>query len=95
MAYAWKGIRKSSGRKLPYHGGSRIRSTRDVIVLVSLTFEWGKATVEDQLEIAELALGQDESSQRLCLCCKLVVTRRITGEQVLEDTSVGWVRHFL
>jgi hypothetical protein len=63
--------------------------------LVSLTFKWRKATVEDQLEIAKLALGQDESSERLGLCCELIVARGIAGEQVLEDTSVGGIRHFV
>lgn len=63
--------------------------------MVSLTFKWRKATVEDQLEIAKLALGQDESSERLSLRCELIVTRGIAGEQVLEDTSVRGVRHFV
>lgn len=60
-----------------------------------LTFKWRKATVEDQLKIAKLTLSQDERSERLGLSCELIVTRSIAGEQVLEDTTVGRIRHFV
>lgn len=61
---------------------------------VSLTFKRREATVEDQLEITKLALGQDKSSERLGLSRELIVTRGIAGEQVLEDATVGGIRHF-
>lgn len=60
----------------------------------SLTFKRREATVEDQLEITKLALGQDKSSERLGLSRELIVTRGIAGEQVLEDATVGRIRHF-
>lgn len=61
----------------------------------SLTFKWRKATVEDQLEIAKLTLSQDERSERLGLGGELIVTRGIAGEQVLQDTTVRGIRHFV
>lgn len=57
------------------------------------TFKGRKATVQDQLEIAKLALSQDNGSQGLGLGGELVVARSIAGEQVLEDATVRRVRH--
>lgn len=60
---------------------------------IQRTLERRESTVEDQLEIAELALAQDDSSKGLCLGRELGIARRITSEQVLELTTVGRVRH--
>lgn len=73
----------------------RIQDGKHEKSMIPLTFKWRKTTVQDQLEITKLALGQDESSEGLGLCCELIVTRSIAGEQVLEDTSVGGIRHLV
>lgn len=64
-----------------------------VVCFGQRTFKRREAAVQDQLEVAELALSQDDSSQGLGLGGELVVARSIAGEQVLEDATVGRVRH--
>lgn len=58
-----------------------------VILLVHETLKWGEATIEDQLQIAELALVQDDSGKLLGLRDELLPARSIAGEQVLELTA--------
>lgn len=57
------------------------------------TFKGRKATVENQLEIAKLALGQDNGCQGLGLGEELSVAGGIAGEQVLEDATMRRVGH--
>jgi hypothetical protein len=57
------------------------------------TFEGRETTVEDQLQIAKLSLGQSDGRKSLGLGRELIVSGSISGEEILEDTSVGWVGH--
>lgn len=59
----------------------------------SHTFERRETTVEDQLEIAKVTLGEDESRELLRLGLELGLARQIASEEVLEDTAVGSVGH--
>jgi hypothetical protein len=58
-----------------------------------LTLQRRETTVHDQLEIAQLALGEDDGGESLSLGGEFVVTGSIAGEQVLEDTTVRSVGH--
>lgn len=58
-----------------------------------LTLQGREATVHDQLEITQLALGEDNGGEGLRLDGELVVAGSITGNQVLEDTTVRSVGH--
>jgi hypothetical protein len=60
-----------------------------------LTLQRTETAVHDQFEIAKLALGEDNSVQLLGLNLELVVAGSITGEQVLEDTTMRRVGHFV
>ena len=57
------------------------------------TFERREATVEDKLQIAEVALRQGQGGERLGLLEQGIMTRGIAGEEVLERTAVGRVGH--
>ena len=58
-----------------------------------LTLQRRETTVHDQLEIAQLALGEDDGGEGLGLNGELVVAGSIAGNQVLEDTTVRNVGH--
>jgi hypothetical protein len=57
------------------------------------TLERGEAAVKDELEIAQVALGQGEGGELVGLGQELGVTRSVTDEEVLEDAAVGRVGH--
>ena len=57
------------------------------------TFERREAAIEQQLEVAELALAEDERRQRLRFGCKFGLARQISRKQVLEHAAVGNVCH--
>lgn len=57
------------------------------------TFKRGKAAVENQLEVAKVALRQDDGGQRLGFRGKLGLARKVAGKEVLEDAAVGSVGH--
>jgi hypothetical protein len=57
------------------------------------TFKRRETAIEQQLEIAELALAEEESREGLSFGRKLSVTRQIPRDQVLEDAAVGSVGH--
>lgn len=59
------------------------------------TFERREATIEHQLEIAEVALCEGESREGLGLGCQLRLAGEIAGEEVLEDSAVGCERHIV
>lgn len=61
---------------------------------IQCTLERTEATVHDQLEIAKVTLGQDDSREGLGLCDELVMARSIASDEVLEDTTVGGISHF-
>lgn len=84
---------ESPGRRVPRPQGHGSEHCMCVCVDVQRTLKRREATVEDQLKIAKLALGQDDGGQALSLGRELGVARRIASEQVLEDTTVGRVRH--
>lgn len=52
-----------------------------------LTLERREATVQDELQIAELALIEHDSGESLCLIVELLAARGIARDQVLEDTA--------
>lgn len=60
---------------------------------MALTLERRETTVHDQLEIAQLALGEHDGGESLGLGDKLLLAGSIAGEQVLQDTTVGSVGH--
>ena len=51
------------------------------------TFEGGKAAGQDELEIAQLALRENNGRQLLSLSIELWPTRCVAGNQVLEDAT--------
>lgn len=57
------------------------------------TFERRETTVHDQLEIAQLALGEHDGGESLGLSGELGLAGSIAGEEVLEDTTVGGIGH--
>lgn len=57
------------------------------------TIERRETAVEDELQIAEVALGEGESGKGLGLGGELVLARGVAGEKVLEDTSVRGEGH--
>lgn len=58
-----------------------------VVLLVHETLQRGEATVDDELEIAELALVQDDSGEGLGLSGELVAAGSIAGNEILQDTT--------
>jgi hypothetical protein len=60
-----------------------------VVLLVHETLQRGEATVDDELEIAELALVQDDSGECLGLGGEFLTTRSIAGNKILQDTTWG------
>lgn len=69
-------------KKKDFWGGSEQR-----------TFKGREATVEDELKIAKLALGQHDGCQCLGLSGELGMARSVAGDQVLQDATMGRVRH--
>ena len=51
------------------------------------TFQRRETTIQDEFQIAQLPLAQDNGLQLLCLVVELLAPRRITRNQVLEDTA--------
>jgi hypothetical protein len=62
-----------------------------VVLLVHETLERGEATVDDELEIAKLALVKDDGGELLGLGGELSVARSIAGNQILKDTTCNVV----
>jgi hypothetical protein len=62
-------------------------NTPIVVLLVHETLERGEATVDDELEIAKLALVEDDGGELLGLGRELSVARSIAGNQILKDTA--------
>jgi hypothetical protein len=60
-----------------------------VVLLVHETLQRGEATVDDELEIAELALVQDDSGESLGLGGEFVAARSIASNKILQDTTWG------
>jgi hypothetical protein len=58
-----------------------------VVLLVHETLKRGEATVDDQLEIAKLALVEDDGGELLGLGGELIAARSIAGNQILKDTT--------
>jgi hypothetical protein len=59
----------------------------------SRTFKGRETAIEDQFEVAKLSLGEDNRWESLSLGRELSMARSISCDQVLEDTTVGSVRH--
>jgi hypothetical protein len=57
------------------------------------TFQRRETAIEQQLEIAQLALAEEQSRQGLGLGRKLGMARQVSRDQVLEDAAVGRVGH--
>jgi hypothetical protein len=64
-----------------------------VVLLIQKALEGRKATREDKLQIAELAFSKNEILESLGLGKKFISNRGITSQKVLQDSSMGWVRH--
>jgi hypothetical protein len=58
-----------------------------VVLLVHETLQRGEATIDDKLEIAELALVQDDSGELLGLGGEFLAARSIAGNKILKDTT--------
>lgn len=65
-----------------------------VVGLVHEALEGGETTIDDEFEIAELALGEDEFGESVCLLGELSGDGSIANKQVLQDTTVRSVGHF-
>ena len=57
------------------------------------TLKRRETTVENQLKIAKLTLGEEKGGKSLGLSRELSMAREIASDQVLEDAAVGWVGH--
>ena len=62
-------------------------NTPIVVLLVHETLERGEATVDDELEIAKLALVEDDGGKLLGLGGELSVARSIAGNKILKDAT--------
>ena len=51
------------------------------------TFQWRKASIHNQLQVAKLPLGEDNGWELLSLIVELLATRRIACDEVLQDTA--------
>ena len=51
------------------------------------TFQWRKASIHNQLQVAKLPLGEDNGWELLSLIVELLATRRIACDEVLQDTT--------
>lgn len=58
-----------------------------------LTLERRETAIENQLQVAKVALRQGQGGEGLSLLEELVVARGIAGKEVLEDAAVGRVGH--
>lgn len=63
------------------------------MVRIEHTLKRREAAVKDELKIAKVALGQGESRELVGLGKELGLARRVTREEVLEDTAMGRVGH--
>jgi hypothetical protein len=52
------------------------------------TFKRRETTTQKQFKIAKLPLGENNSGQRLGLCCKLVMSWEISCNEVSEELSI-------
>jgi hypothetical protein len=52
------------------------------------TFEGRKAAIEDQFEIAELALCERNRRQSLSFCGKLYLARQVSRKEILQDSAM-------
>lgn len=57
------------------------------------TLKRREASRQDQFKIAKLSLAQEQCWELVGLGCELSMSRRISGEQVFEFSSVWWVGH--
>jgi hypothetical protein len=57
------------------------------------TFEGRETTVKDKLKIAKVSLAECEGRKLLSLSLELGLARQVTGEEVLEDTTMRSVGH--
>jgi hypothetical protein len=64
-----------------------------VVLLSQETFEGRETTVKDQLKIAKVSLAECKSRELLGLGLKLGLTRKVTSEEVLQDTTMRSVGH--
>jgi hypothetical protein len=58
-----------------------------VVLLVHETLQRREATVDDELEIAKLALVQDNGGELLGLSGELIAARSIASNKILKDTA--------
>jgi hypothetical protein len=65
----------------------------DCLLLV-LTLQRTKASINDQFEIAQLALSEDDSGQLLCFGDELVMAGSITGQEIFQKATMGVIGHY-
>lgn len=75
------------------HRGPQERFCPKSVELHEHTFQRTETTIENQLQITKLPLREDNGRQLLSFSLQLVVTGRVTSQQVLEDPSMWFVRH--
>lgn len=64
-----------------------------VVLLVHEALQGREATVEDELKITDLTLSKGKGREFLGFSSELIVAGEISGEEVLEDTTMRRVRH--
>ncbi len=74
-------------------GETHVVEAAVVVGLVHEALERGEAAVDDELEIAELTLGEHELGERVRLGAQLRRDGSIAHEQILEHTTVRSVGH--
>jgi Fe2+ transport system protein FeoA len=65
-----------------------------VVLLIQEAFEGRETTVKDKLKIAKVSLAECEGRKLLSLGLELGLARQVTGEEVLEDTTMRSVGHY-
>lgn len=76
-------------------GETDIFANTVIVLLVHETLQRTETTVHNQFEITKLTFGEDNGRQLLGLHLQLVVAWSITGEQVLENTTMRRIGHFV
>ena len=59
------------------------------------TFEGRETTVEDQLKIAELPVGEGDSGELLSLGSQLSLSREVSRQEILQLATMRRIGHYV
>lgn len=86
-------LTRSQFQDCPHSEPANCKSKEEEKQIQSRTFQRTETSIKDQLQIAQLTFCEDNCRQFLSLGLQLIMARGVAGDQVLEDTAVGFVRH--